>query len=364
MPVPRLLFSPLGGAGPAPSHCRPTARAWSSSTNRRAATTPPTRARGRSTTPACGGRRRPGPASCRRWACRPASRARNFTASSRSTSSAASTRPERRHQRHPADLPAGQLGHLRAEQAPGRHRAGAAHHRRAGPGGAREPGLLRRARQPGQPGAGAGAEGRGGRAARLRQAQLRGRHLDHHRHARGAGPLRPRHRAGDRGGERPAGQEDRARPAGRPPRQRADAAGRAGGAADGRADRHRGLGRAGRGRRIRRSCRPGSASTSPGSKAQGGGRPPADARRAAGLQRHQQSAGHHDQHHHGGARVNAASIGVVFNMPLFAGFATENRVKETLALEEQSRPSWTRRAAASRRPPVPPTWAWCRGQAR
>ncbi|MBS0342052.1 MAG: TolC family outer membrane protein [Proteobacteria bacterium] len=38
-----------------------------------------------------------------------------------------------------------------------------------------------------------------------------------------------------------------------------------------------------------------------------------------------------------GIRVNAASIGVVFNMPLFAGFATENRVKETLALEDQSR---------------------------
>jgi len=38
-----------------------------------------------------------------------------------------------------------------------------------------------------------------------------------------------------------------------------------------------------------------------------------------------------------GIRVNAASIGVVFNMPLFAGFATENRIKETLALEDQSR---------------------------
>ncbi len=38
-----------------------------------------------------------------------------------------------------------------------------------------------------------------------------------------------------------------------------------------------------------------------------------------------------------GTRVNAASIGVVFNMPLFAGFATENRIRETLALEEQSR---------------------------
>jgi len=38
-----------------------------------------------------------------------------------------------------------------------------------------------------------------------------------------------------------------------------------------------------------------------------------------------------------GVRVNAASIGVVFNLPLFAGFATENRIKETLALEDQSR---------------------------
>lgn len=39
----------------------------------------------------------------------------------------------------------------------------------------------------------------------------------------------------------------------------------------------------------------------------------------------------------GKVRVNAASIALVFNMPLFAGFATENRVKETLALEENSR---------------------------
>ncbi|MET0542526.1 MAG: TolC family outer membrane protein [Variovorax sp.] len=39
----------------------------------------------------------------------------------------------------------------------------------------------------------------------------------------------------------------------------------------------------------------------------------------------------------GKVRVNAASIGVVFNLPLFAGFATENRIKETLALEDQSR---------------------------
>ncbi|MDM0074272.1 TolC family outer membrane protein [Variovorax sp. J2P1-59] len=41
----------------------------------------------------------------------------------------------------------------------------------------------------------------------------------------------------------------------------------------------------------------------------------------------------------GKVRVAAASIGVVFNLPLFAGFATENRVRETLALEDQSRSS-------------------------
>ncbi|MBT2326033.1 TolC family outer membrane protein [Variovorax paradoxus] len=39
----------------------------------------------------------------------------------------------------------------------------------------------------------------------------------------------------------------------------------------------------------------------------------------------------------GRSRINAATVGVVFSMPLFAGYATENRVKETLALEEQSR---------------------------
>ncbi|MFM6990034.1 MAG: TolC family outer membrane protein [Rhodoferax sp.] len=34
---------------------------------------------------------------------------------------------------------------------------------------------------------------------------------------------------------------------------------------------------------------------------------------------------------------NAASIGVNFNMPLFAGFAIQNRVKETVSLEEKAR---------------------------
>ncbi len=39
----------------------------------------------------------------------------------------------------------------------------------------------------------------------------------------------------------------------------------------------------------------------------------------------------------GKSRIGAASVGVVFSLPLFAGFATENRIKETLALEEQSK---------------------------
>lgn len=36
-------------------------------------------------------------------------------------------------------------------------------------------------------------------------------------------------------------------------------------------------------------------------------------------------------------RTNAASVGVVMNLPLFAGFAVQNRVKETVALEEKAR---------------------------
>jgi len=36
-------------------------------------------------------------------------------------------------------------------------------------------------------------------------------------------------------------------------------------------------------------------------------------------------------------RSNVASVGVALNMPLFAGFAVQNRVKETLALEEKAR---------------------------
>ncbi len=36
------------------------------------------------------------------------------------------------------------------------------------------------------------------------------------------------------------------------------------------------------------------------------------------------------------SRTNSASVGVAFNMPLFAGFSVQNRIKETLALEEKA----------------------------
>ncbi len=39
----------------------------------------------------------------------------------------------------------------------------------------------------------------------------------------------------------------------------------------------------------------------------------------------------------GNVRTNTASVGVQFNLPLFAGFAVQNRIKETLALEDKAR---------------------------
>jgi outer membrane protein len=39
----------------------------------------------------------------------------------------------------------------------------------------------------------------------------------------------------------------------------------------------------------------------------------------------------------GTVRNNNATVGMQFNLPLFAGYAIQNRVKETLALEEKSR---------------------------
>jgi outer membrane protein len=49
-----------------------------------------------------------------------------------------------------------------------------------------------------------------------------------------------------------------------------------------------------------------------------------------------------------GTRNNTGTVGVSFNLPLFAGFATQNRIRETLSLEEkaQSDLEATRRAVA------------------
>ncbi|MDP3759575.1 MAG: TolC family outer membrane protein [Ramlibacter sp.] len=50
----------------------------------------------------------------------------------------------------------------------------------------------------------------------------------------------------------------------------------------------------------------------------------------------------------GATRSDAGTVGVSFNLPLFAGFATQNRIRETLSLEEkaQSDLEATRRAVA------------------
>jgi outer membrane protein len=47
-------------------------------------------------------------------------------------------------------------------------------------------------------------------------------------------------------------------------------------------------------------------------------------------------------------RTNVASVGLAFNLPLFAGFATQNRIRETLALEDKARADLesTRRSVA------------------
>ena len=68
-------------------------------------------------------------------------------------------------------------------------------------------------------------------------------------------------------------------------------------------------------------------------KAKAGHKPTLDAQLGYNLSNNPQGTSQQTT----GTRVNAASIGVQFNLPLFAGFAIENRIRETLALEEQSK---------------------------
>ncbi|OQW89046.1 MAG: channel protein TolC [Rhodoferax ferrireducens] len=67
-------------------------------------------------------------------------------------------------------------------------------------------------------------------------------------------------------------------------------------------------------------------------KAQAGHKPTLDLTGSYNITKNDGSASYA-----GDYRTNAATVGLAFNLPLFAGYAIQNRVKETVALEEKSR---------------------------
>jgi outer membrane protein len=67
-------------------------------------------------------------------------------------------------------------------------------------------------------------------------------------------------------------------------------------------------------------------------KAELGHKPTLDLNASLGVNRNQGSATNANT-----TRNNSGTVGVVFNWPLFAGFAVQNRIKETLALEDKAR---------------------------
>jgi len=67
-------------------------------------------------------------------------------------------------------------------------------------------------------------------------------------------------------------------------------------------------------------------------KAQAGHKPTLDLTGSYNITQNNGSASYADDY-----RTNVATVGLAFNLPLFAGFAVQNRVKETVALEEKSR---------------------------
>lgn len=67
-------------------------------------------------------------------------------------------------------------------------------------------------------------------------------------------------------------------------------------------------------------------------KAELGHKPTLDLNASLGMNRNQGSATNANT-----ARSNSGTVGLVFNWPLFAGFAVQNRIKETLALEDKAR---------------------------
>ena len=70
-------------------------------------------------------------------------------------------------------------------------------------------------------------------------------------------------------------------------------------------------------------------------KAEAGHKPTVDLQAGYGINRYPN--GYMTPSLPAGTRTNSAQIGVVMNVPLFAGFAVQNRVKETLALEDKAR---------------------------
>jgi len=67
-------------------------------------------------------------------------------------------------------------------------------------------------------------------------------------------------------------------------------------------------------------------------KAQAGHKPTLDLTSSYNITKNDGSASYA-----GDYRTNAATVGLAFNLPLFAGYAIQNRIKETVALEEKSR---------------------------
>jgi outer membrane protein len=67
-------------------------------------------------------------------------------------------------------------------------------------------------------------------------------------------------------------------------------------------------------------------------KAEAGNKPTIDLNASYGANRNQGSATSTAS-----TRSTSGTIGLAFNLPLFAGFAVQNRIKETLALEDKAR---------------------------
>ncbi|MBA3592794.1 MAG: TolC family outer membrane protein [Polaromonas sp.] len=70
-------------------------------------------------------------------------------------------------------------------------------------------------------------------------------------------------------------------------------------------------------------------------KAQAGHKPTVDLTASYGAQRNPQGTA--SSLNTLNSRANTTTVGVALNLPLFAGFATQNRIRETLSLEEKAR---------------------------